>query len=172
MWLGHPETTTCIEQSWTMVHPESEPARTRAAITSAGDPPLRPAAATRDLRPHVATHRPAYTSIVIEVMTIDRSPLQQDQAVTLLAVVADPVRWRLIAELATAGTRCVCDLQPVAGVAPNVLSYHLKVLREANLVTSAKRGRWVDYTLADDARDRITAALPTAGTPQVRQPAR
>ena len=58
----------------------------------------------------------------------------------------------------------LCDLQPVGGVAPNVLSYHLKVLREAGLVTAAKRGRWVDYTLADDAHARIAAALPTAGT--------
>jgi ArsR family transcriptional regulator len=98
---------------------------------------------------------------MIEVMAIDRSPVQQEQAVALLAVVSDPVRWRLLAELAVAGTRCVCDLQPVAGVAPNVLSYHLKVLREAGLVTSAKRGRWVDYTLARDAHARIAAALPT-----------
>ncbi len=86
----------------------------------------------------------------------------------LLAVVADPVRWRLVAELATAGTRCVCDLLPVGGVAPNVLSYHLKVLREAGLVTSAKRGRWVDYSLADDAHTRIAAALPTACMPQAQ----
>lgn len=83
----------------------------------------------------------------------------------LLAVVSDPVRWRLLAELAAAGTRCVCDLQPVGGVAPNVLSYHLRVLREAGLVTSAKRGRWVDYTLAGDAHARVAGALPTAGTP-------
>ncbi len=80
---------------------------------------------------------------------------------SLLTVVADPVRWRLLAVLASAGTRCVCDLQPVGGVAPNVLSYHLKVLREAGLVTSAKRGRWVDYSLAEDAHTRIAAALPT-----------
>ena len=79
-----------------------------------------------------------------------------------LAVVADPVRWRLLAELARSGTRCVCDLQPVGHVAPNVLSYHLKVLRDAGLVTSAKRGRWVDYTLASGAADRLRAALPTA----------
>ncbi|MGB8019601.1 MAG: metalloregulator ArsR/SmtB family transcription factor [Candidatus Nanopelagicales bacterium] len=97
-------------------------------------------------------------------MTFDRSPIQQEQAVALLAVVADPVRWRLLAELGAQGTRCVCDLQPVAGVAPNVLSYHLKVLREAGLVTSAKRGRWVDYTIAVDAHAQIAAALPTAGT--------
>lgn len=95
-------------------------------------------------------------------MTIDRSPGQQERAIALLGVVADPVRWRLIAELARAGTRCVCDLQPVAGVAPNVLSYHLKVLRQAGLVTSAKRGRWVDYTLSDDAHADLGAALPTS----------
>ena len=76
-----------------------------------------------------------------------------------MAAAADPVRWRLLAELA-AGTRCVCDLQSVAGVAANVLSYHLKVLRDAGLVTAAKRGRWVDYTLAPDAHDRLRGALP------------
>jgi ArsR family transcriptional regulator, arsenate/arsenite/antimonite-responsive transcriptional repressor len=100
---------------------------------------------------------------VIEAMTIDRSPVHQADAVALLAVVADPVRWRLLAALSGSGTRCVCELQPVAGVAPNVLSYHLRMLREAGLVTSAKRGRWVDYTLAEDAHLRMDAALPTSG---------
>ena len=47
-----------------------------------------------------------------------------------------------------------------------MLSYHLKVLREAGLVTSAKRGRWVDYTIAEDAHARIAAALPTTGALQ------
>ena len=102
---------------------------------------------------------------MIDAMVLDRSPAEQEAAVALLAVAADPVRWRLLAELAAAGTRCVCDLQPVGGVAPNVLSYHLKVLREAGLVTSAKRGRWVDYTLAADAHTRLAAALPTTGAP-------
>lgn len=103
---------------------------------------------------------------MIEVMTIDRSREQQEQAVALLAVAADPVRWRLLAELSARGTRCVCDLQPVGAIAPNVLSYHLKVLREAGLVTAAKRGRWVDYTIADDAHARLSAALPSAGSIQ------
>jgi ArsR family transcriptional regulator len=40
------------------------------------------------------------------------------------------------------------------------------VLRQAGLVTSAKRGRWVDYTITDDAHARIAAALPTAAMPQ------
>lgn len=103
---------------------------------------------------------------MIEAMALDRSPAEREAATALLAAAADPVRWRLLAELAAAGTRCVCDLQPVGGVAPNVLSYHLKVLRQAGLVTSAKRGRWVDYTLAEDAHGRIAAALPTAVPPK------
>ena len=102
---------------------------------------------------------------MIDAIVLDRSPVEREEAVALLVVAADPVRWRLLAELAGAGTRCVCDLQPVGGVAPNVLSYHLKVLRQAGLVTSAKRGRWVDYTIADDAHTRIAAALPTSGLP-------
>lgn len=104
--------------------------------------------------------RRAYTSMVIESMVVEVSPAHVDEALSLLAATADPVRWRLLARLADGGTHCVCDLQPIAGVAPNVLSYHLKVLRDVGLVTSAKRGRWVDYTLAPDAQDRLRAALP------------
>jgi ArsR family transcriptional regulator len=109
---------------------------------------------------------------VIDAIVLDKSPTERDAAVALMAVVADPVRWRLLADLAAAGTRCVCELQPVGGVAPNVLSYHLKVLRDAGLVTSAKRGRWVDYTLADDAPARIAAALPTSVTGHAQRPQR
>lgn len=78
----------------------------------------------------------------------------------LLAVVADPVRLGLLDRLATLGTRCVCDLQTDPPIPGNLLSYHLKVLRDAGLVTTARRGRWVDYTLADDALDRLADALP------------
>lgn len=45
-------------------------------------------------------------------------------------------------------------------MALNLLSYHLKVLREAGLVTTSRRGRWIDYRLADDALARLTDALP------------
>ena len=82
-----------------------------------------------------------------------------DAAPALLAVVAEPVRWTVLQRLA-AGEACVCELQAVTAVAANLLSYHLKVLREAGLVTTTRRGRWVDYRLADDATARMSAALP------------
>ena len=79
----------------------------------------------------------------------------------VLQAVADPVRWTVLAMLADA-PRCVCNLQEQIPIAGNLLSYHLKVLREAGLVTTSRRGRWIDYTLAEDAPQRMRAALPGA----------
>ena len=82
-----------------------------------------------------------------------------ESALSLLGAVADPVRWRVLRRL-SAGPTCVCDLQAEVSVALNLLSYHLKVLREAGLVVTSRRGRWIDYRLADDALARLTDALP------------
>ena len=79
----------------------------------------------------------------------------------MLQAVADPVRWAVLAMLADA-PRCVCKLQEQIPIAGNLLSYHLKVLREAGLVATSRRGRWVDYALANDAAERMRAALPGA----------
>ncbi|MFZ0324614.1 MAG: metalloregulator ArsR/SmtB family transcription factor [Actinomycetes bacterium] len=81
---------------------------------------------------------------------------------TLLAAVADPIRWTVLQRLSEAPS-CVCDLQEHVPIAANLLSYHLKVLRDTGLVTTSRRGRWIDYALADDALDRLHAALPGAG---------
>ena len=83
------------------------------------------------------------------------------EPVVVLQAVADPVRWAVLAMLAEA-PRCVCKLQEQIPIAGNLLSYHLKVLREADLVTTSRRGRWVDYALAHDAPERMRAALPGA----------
>ncbi len=80
-------------------------------------------------------------------------------AVSLLTAVADPVRWTVLQRLADSKS-CVCNLQEHIPIASNLLSYHLKVLRDAGLVTTSRRGRWIDYSLADDALERLTAALP------------
>ena len=87
------------------------------------------------------------------------STTEVEAAVALLTAAADPVRWTILRRL-TAGQACVCELQAEVAVAPNLLSYHLKVLREVDLVTCARRGRWIDYQLAGDATARLTAALP------------
>lgn len=82
----------------------------------------------------------------------------------LLAAVADPIRLEVLHRLVRDGTRCVCDLQPDPPIPASQFSYHLKVLRDAGLVSAARRGRWVDYTVAEDALDRLHAALPSGCT--------
>ena len=79
----------------------------------------------------------------------------------MLQAVADPIRWAVLSMLAD-DPRCVCKLQEQIPIAGNLLSYHLKTLREAGLVTTSRRGRWIDYALAEDAHDRMRAALPGA----------
>lgn len=80
------------------------------------------------------------------------------------AALTDPVRLRLIGVLA-AGGRCVCDLQDAVPVAPNLLSYHLRVLREAGLVTASRRGRRVDYRLSGPGFAALWADASAAGVP-------
>ncbi len=98
----------------------------------------------------------------------DAAPAEETlaSAVSLLAAVADPIRWQLVSQLAAAATRCVCDLRTDPEIPANLLSYHLKVLREAGLIVGTRRGRWIDYRLTGDALDRLHAALPapTNGT--------
>jgi len=81
----------------------------------------------------------------------------------------DPTRLRIVRILA-GGQRCVCELQEQVDVAGNLLSHHLKVLREAGLVEARRRGRWVDYRLDDEAVAAVSASLPAAdaGTVEAR----
>lgn len=99
---------------------------------------------------------------LIATASAEATAARLDASVTLLQAVADPIRWTVLQRLASSAA-CVCKLQEQVPIAANLLSYHLKVLRDAGLVTTSRRGRWIDYALADDALDRLHAALPGAG---------
>ncbi len=53
--------------------------------------------------------------------------------------------------------RCVCELQDALGAAQSRLSFHLKTLKDAGLVSDRREGRWVYYALERDALDEIAA---------------
>lgn len=78
------------------------------------------------------------------------------------SALGDPIRLRILGELVD-GQRCVCELLEKIDIAPNLLSYHLRVLREAGLVEASRRGRWVDYSLAGNALAGLRAAIPEEG---------
>jgi ArsR family transcriptional regulator len=98
---------------------------------------------------------------VISSALVDSSPVE---LTARLAALADPVRLRIVRVLGE-GERCVCDLHERVPVAANLLSYHLRVLREAGLVAATRRGRWVDYRLDGDGFAALWAQASAASIP-------
>jgi ArsR family transcriptional regulator, arsenate/arsenite/antimonite-responsive transcriptional repressor len=97
-----------------------------------------------------------HASTMVGSTSVDASVLEAQ--VTLLKALADPTRLRVIA-LLRAGPRCVCDLQGGIDVPANLLSHHLKVLREAGVIDGSRRGRWIDYRLRPDALAAVERLL-------------
>jgi ArsR family transcriptional regulator len=81
---------------------------------------------------------------------VSEAPLNRSNATRLAAAFAalgDPVRLRLFSLIAACGDAetCACALVKPTGRSQPTVSHHLKVLREAGLITSTKRGTWVWY---------------------------
>ena len=104
-------------------------------------------------------------------MVLEPTAVEVERASAVFAALADPARLRILAVLADAG-RCVCEIRSAVPIAANLLSYHLRVLREAGLIEGSRRGRWIDYRLAADAAPVVAGALGAAGfDAAVAQPA-
>ena len=80
----------------------------------------------------------------------------RDPDIRLLAALADPARLAIVRELAGTET-CACDLTDCCGVAQPTVSHHLRVLREAGIVTSERRGQNIFYRLDPSAARRLGA---------------
>nr|WP_218859187.1 metalloregulator ArsR/SmtB family transcription factor [Petropleomorpha daqingensis] len=92
--------------------------------------------------------------------------LSEPDAQTLarqFAALADPVRLRLVSLLATAedGAVCACDLVAPVGKSQPTVSHHLKVLVDAGLATSERRGRNIWYGVVPAALEALRGALAT-----------
>lgn len=75
-----------------------------------------------------------------------------------LQALADENRLRILDALRE-GERCVCVLQELVGVSQSLLSHHLRVLRDAGVVTDRKEGRWVHYSLSQRALEELDCFL-------------
>ena len=78
-----------------------------------------------------------------------------DPDVRLLSALADPVRLEIVRELAGSSEVCACDLTSCCTVRQPTVSHHLRVLREAGVVMSERRGNNIYYWLTPDLVDRI-----------------
>ena len=93
--------------------------------------------------------------------------IDADQAELLartFKALADPARVRLVSIIAAAEGHeaCVCDLTEPLGLSQPTVSHHLKILTDAGLLTRAKRGTWVYYSVVPGALDRLSKLLVTA----------
>lgn len=85
------------------------------------------------------------------------------EAATLLKALSDRHRLTIIATLAASQNEvCVCDFTAGLPLNQPTVSHHLRILREAGLVTWARRGTWVYYSLAPDATERVREVLDAA----------
>jgi ArsR family transcriptional regulator len=83
-----------------------------------------------------------------------------EPAAELLKAIADPYRLTILATLAASDREvCVCDFTDAFPLNQPAVSHHLRILREAELVTCERRGTWVYYRLAPDAPECLEAAL-------------
>jgi DNA-binding transcriptional ArsR family regulator len=81
-----------------------------------------------------------------------------DPDVELLQAIADPVRLSILRQLASSpGQVCACDFTECCTVSQPTISHHLKVLREAGVVTSERRGTNIYYALSPEAAVRYAA---------------
>lgn len=89
-------------------------------------------------------------------------PLDADQAAVIAPMfkaLGDPVRLRLMSMIASVPEICVCDLTPAFNLSGPTISHHLKLLREAGLVDSERRGTWVWYRVKPEAFRQLSALL-------------
>lgn len=59
---------------------------------------------------------------------------------------SDDTRLRIV-DLLRDGERCVCELQDWLGMSQSALSFHLKTMKDAELLSDRRQGRWVYYRL-------------------------
>jgi ArsR family transcriptional regulator, arsenate/arsenite/antimonite-responsive transcriptional repressor len=97
---------------------------------------------------------------------------EAEELAPLFKAIGDPVRLRLLSLIACheGGEACVCDLTAAFDLTAPTISHHLKVLKQAGLIDSERRGTWVYYWINPGALARLSALLgpraaEMAGTP-------
>ena len=72
---------------------------------------------------------------------------------------SDPTRVAIVNRLASCAECCVCDLNAAFDLAQPTISHHLKVLRDAGLVESSRRGTWAYYRVVPEAVQELRQTL-------------
>jgi len=82
----------------------------------------------------------------------------------MLKALGHPVRLGIMRRLAAEPETCACDFSDVFALQQPTISQHLKVLRDAGLVTTRRRGTQICYSVHPDAIIELTDTLSTLST--------
>ncbi|HJR65913.1 MAG TPA: metalloregulator ArsR/SmtB family transcription factor [Gemmatimonadaceae bacterium] len=93
------------------------------------------------------------------------------RAARLFHALSDEIRLEVI-DLLRDGERCVCELTEALDIAQPRLSWHLRALKEAGILTDRKEGRWVYYALARDTFEEAESVLSALKPAARRLPTR
>jgi ArsR family transcriptional regulator len=104
--------------------------------------------------------RPAGEPCCEPVVYPDIEAEQAERMATVAKALGDPIRMQLVDVLRKhAGKVCVCELVPLFDLSQPTVSHHLKVLREAGIVGSERRGLWAFYYVEDEALEELAGWL-------------
>ncbi|MGA9538556.1 MAG: metalloregulator ArsR/SmtB family transcription factor [Desulfobacterales bacterium] len=78
--------------------------------------------------------------------------------IKVMKALSDPNRVKMV-KMLQRRVMCVCELQGALGLAQSTVSKHLKIIEEAGMITYLKDGLWVNYRLADGAKNQYVASL-------------
>ena len=84
---------------------------------------------------------------------------ERDELAGRFKALADPTRVAIVNALSAADEVCVCNLTATFELSQPTISHHLKILREAGLVESSRRGTWAYYRLVPEAIEALRGAL-------------
>jgi ArsR family transcriptional regulator len=84
---------------------------------------------------------------------------ERDQLAAQFKALADPTRIAIVNQLSAAGEACVCNLTAAFDLSQPTISHHLRILRDAGLVESTRRGTWAYYRLVPEAVEVLRGAL-------------
>ena len=84
---------------------------------------------------------------------------ERDELAILFKALADPTRVAIVNRLSAADEVCVCNLTETFDLSQPTISHHLKILRDAGLVESSRRGTWSYYRLVPEAITALRGAL-------------
>lgn len=96
------------------------------------------------------------------VMEERKTSVPTERAARAFRALGDEKRLRIV-QLLSGGAHCVCDLATEVGAKQPLLSFHLKTLREADLVVAARRGKWIYYSLNEDLLAELEGGLARLG---------